>query len=62
MSVKAIPRVTEVLTQISTKDAGAITKRLVSCRNADEAEAMVRAEFHRKWPHLFSLEALPKPR
>lgn len=62
MSVKAIPRVTEVLTQISAKDAGAIAKKLLACRNADEAEAMVRAEFYRKWPHLFSLEVLPQLR
>ncbi len=59
MSVKSIPRVTDVITQISSKDAIAVTKQLLSCRSADEAENLVRAEFRRKWPHLFTLEALP---
>lgn len=61
MSVKAIPRVTDVITQISSKDAVAVTKQLITCRTADEAEKLVREEFSRKWPDLFTLEMLPKP-
>jgi phosphotransferase system enzyme I (PtsI) len=62
MSVKAIPRVTEVITQINSKDAAALVKQLINCRTADEAEKLVRKEFSRKWPHLFTLETLPQPR
>jgi phosphotransferase system enzyme I (PtsI) len=62
MSVKAISRVTDVITQISSKDAAAITKRLLNSRSADEAEELVRTEFSRKWPHLFTLESLPQPK
>ncbi len=62
MSVKAIPRVTEVISQISYKDAAGIVKKLMLARTADEAEKLVRQEFSRKWPHLFTLETLPQPR
>jgi phosphotransferase system enzyme I (PtsI) len=62
MSVKAIPRVNEVIAQISSKDAISLTKKLLNCGSADEAEALVRREFPRKWPSLFSLDTLPQPR
>jgi phosphotransferase system enzyme I (PtsI) len=62
MSVKAIPRVTEVITQISHKSAAEIAQKLLKTRTADEAESFVSREFSRKWPDLFTLESLPQYR
>jgi phosphotransferase system enzyme I (PtsI) len=62
MSVKAIPRVTDVITQINAKDAVALAKKLLNCRSADDTETLVRREFVRKWPDLFTLKSLPLPR
>lgn len=62
MSVKAIPRVTEIISRISRTDAAELIEKMIKTRSADEAEAIVRKEFSRKWPDLFNLASLPQPR
>jgi phosphoenolpyruvate-protein phosphotransferase (PTS system enzyme I) len=60
MSVKALPRVMEIITGISAKDAARLTKNLLKSSSADEAEGLVRREFVRKWSNLFDLQVLPQ--
>lgn len=62
MSVKAIPRVTEILSRVSYNEAAEIVQKLLKTRTANEAEAIVRHDFAAKWPELFDLAALPQPR
>jgi phosphotransferase system enzyme I (PtsI) len=59
MTPALIPRVRRVLSQINSRDAAAVAKSLLDCSTADEVEEIVRREFRKLWPELFTLNTLP---
>jgi phosphoenolpyruvate-protein phosphotransferase (PTS system enzyme I) len=59
MNVTAIPRVRQIVSNIAFEEAAEIAESLQKSRTADEAEEFVRAEFTRKWKHLFPPEVFP---
>ena len=62
MTPSAIPRVSRVLANIDSRDAGAIASECLECQTADEVETLVRKRFLSQWPQLFSSEKLPASR
>ena len=62
MNLNSIARVGKIISSIAFEEAREIAKTLENCGSADETEEKVRAEFLKKWKHLFKEEILPKPR
>lgn len=59
MTPNSISRVRAALSAIDTREAQAVALRCLDCRSADEAEEIVREEFEKRWPDLFSPRSLP---
>src|SRR6185295_8768343 len=59
MTPAAIPRVRSTLSQINTVEASELARQCLECATADEVEGLVRDEFARRWPNLFSPQTLP---
>jgi phosphotransferase system enzyme I (PtsI) len=59
MTPAAIPRVRSTLSQINTVEASELARQCLECATADEVEGLVRDEFARLWPNLFSPQTLP---
>ncbi len=59
MTSSSIPRVRRVVAGIRQSEAREIATRCLDCETADDVEELVRGEFSKLWPHLFSPETLP---
>jgi phosphotransferase system enzyme I (PtsI) len=62
MSVSSLRRVRQTLSGIKESDAREIALECLERETADAVEDLVREEFSKRWPQLFSLESLPKLR
>jgi phosphoenolpyruvate-protein phosphotransferase len=59
MNPLSIPRVSQALAGIDSRDAMTIATECLQCQTADEVERIVRDRFLSKWPSLFSTNNLP---
>jgi phosphotransferase system enzyme I (PtsI) len=59
MTSSSIPRVRQVISRISHRDAHDIAMKCLQCGTASEVEQIVRDEYLARWPQLFSTKSLP---
>jgi phosphotransferase system enzyme I (PtsI) len=62
MTPSAIPRVSQVLNGVDSRDAIAIAVECLECETPDEVEEIVRLRFQASWPELFTAANLPAAR
>jgi phosphotransferase system enzyme I (PtsI) len=62
MTPSAMPRVRRTLAAIDSASARAIVEECLTCEGADEVEYLVHTRLGSRWPHLFPVSSLPKPR
>jgi phosphotransferase system enzyme I (PtsI) len=62
MTASSIPRVRRTFAAIKQSEASEVASLCLECETADEVEEMVRTEFSRRWPHLFTSKSLPSPK
>jgi len=60
MTPAMIPRVRNVLSQVTIAEARDVALKCLAVATADEVEEIVRIEFKARWPELFPPSALPK--
>ena len=62
MTPASIPRVRHALAGINSEEARVVAFECLECATADEVEDFVRRRFRERWPDIFPLESLPKPK
>ena len=62
MTLNSILRVRNVITNIAYEEAREISRKLETCRTANEVEEKVSEVFAEKWSHLFTERDLPSPK